>query len=158
MEGTAFEVPAMCAAEWLELLMLDTPDLEGLIELVPGLDDAMFTGDVSITTVYDVLPEVIGAACGRDWWVGLRLISVAREHWDVLGGQMIIKGVDPTLISLSAWLDAFLLILLRSMEDSEANKFLMRLESRPPEARREGQPAARPDEFEMSASQFMSMA
>ena len=152
--GVEFEVPAMSAAEWLTLLMVKTPDVEGLIELVPGLDEAIYTEQVPIQEAYEVLPDVIGAACGRDWWVGLRLIATALDHWDLIGGQMILKGVDPTTISLSAWLDAFLLTLLRSMEDADANRFLLQLESRPPEVH--GEPHT--EQFEMSAGQFMSMA
>lgn len=128
------EIPALPATDWLVLLMRETPDFEGILELAPGFEDALMDADLSIEEYYKTCLDVIAAASGRPWWIALRLIQVARKSWNVIGAEMIIKHVDPEVLSLSAWLDALLLLIMRTIEAKDAMMFTMQLEAIPVEA------------------------
>lgn len=150
--GLDFEIPALPAADWLAVLMKDELDLsEFLFEMIPDSEIALFNADISIDAVYSACLDVIGLVSARNWWITLRLIGVARESWDVLGGEMIFRNVDAARISLSAWLDVLLLVILRSMDPKDTTSFTMRLEMPP-----EGEEVP-PEELEMSADQFLAM-
>jgi hypothetical protein len=70
----------------------------------------------------------------------------------VVGGELALKGVDATQLSLSSWLDVLLLILLRNMDQKDIPMFTMRLEVPPEGFQAEAQ------EPTMSAQEFMAMA
>ena len=149
--GLDIEIPALCAADWLAILMQAEPDLDALIaDYMPEAEELLFEGTVSLEELYEVSLELIALVSARPWWVTLRLISVARGSWDVLGGEMSFRHIDATQISLSAWLDVLLLVTLRSMEPKDTTMFTMRLEA-PPETEEAEEP-------EMSAGAFMAMA
>ena len=154
--GTMYEIPAAPAVDWLAILMTETPELD---DIFPGflseeeqeeITDALFEGYLEETT--DVVLEVISAVSGRPWWIAMRLIEVARNSWQVLGAEMILKGIDAEKLSLSAWLDVLLLTIMRNIDPKDAAMFTMRLEEVPKDIEVEQK------EPEMSASAFMSMA
>ena len=147
-----FEIPAMPAADWLAVLMKPELSLdEFLFELVPGIEDLILTTQASLDELYTVCLDLITLISARHWWVTMRLIGVARESWDVLGGEMALRHVDATQLSLSAWLDVLLLVTLRQMDPKDVTMFTMRLEAIPED---ESVPE---QEMEMSASAFLAM-
>lgn len=156
--GHLFEVPALPATHWLSVLMDPSGDL---LDLFPGcLDsagrdqvmDLVFDGVTSMQELYELVLDIIATNGSRDWWVVLRLVEVARVSWHTIGAEMLSRGVDPTRLSLSAWLDVLTLTLMRNIDPKDATMFTMRLEMPPPEM------VAETKEPEISASQFMSMA
>jgi hypothetical protein len=153
VEDEDLEIPAMTAADWLGVLMV--PDWE-LLDVFPGLlpehEGYLLGSQLSIEEIMELGTSIIATASARSWWVALRLIEVARGSWDVIGGELALKGVDADRLSLSSWLDVLLLILLRNMDQKDIPMFTMRLEQ-PPEGF-EG-PESEPT---MSAQEFMAMA
>jgi hypothetical protein len=79
----------------------------------------------------------------------LRLISVARQSWTVVGGELAFRRIDAGLVSLAAWLDAVHLIILKGMDAKDVVMFASRLEAPPP-----GVEVAEPV---MDAGAFMAM-
>lgn len=152
--GQEVEIPALSAADWLQLLMSDnwTPDTI-FMEFVPGgLDLLMRQEDVlDPVTVEDLVLEMIEEASSRSWWIALRLVSAIQNGWEVVGGEMILRQLDPATLSLAGWLDAMMLIVLKAIKPDEHAMFIARLEVPPLGVE---MPA---EDMEMSAEQFMSM-
>lgn len=156
--GTRFELPPLPAVDWLQVLMAEEMDLA---DIFPGwlseseqdlINDALFDGAVDMDQLYETCLEALTIVSGRPWWVTLRLVSTARASWQVLGAEMLLKGVDAGALSLSGWLDVLLLLVMRNIDPKEAMMFTLKLEQPPP-----GVEVAAP-EPEMSASAFLSMA
>jgi hypothetical protein len=152
------EVPALSAADWLSVLMVERVELD---DIFPGLlsvedtdtvEEAILDGSLDIEEFRGLILGVIETASARQWWVALRLVEVARTSWDVIGAEMIFRGVDAESLSLSAWLDVLLLTILRNMEPKDTQMFTMRLETPPPEEK------GAAEELEMSQDAFMAMA
>lgn len=156
--GTLFEIPALPATDWLAILMTAEPELE---DLFPGLleeseqellEDALLDGFISVEECYGITLDIISMVAGRPWWVAMRLIQMALTSWQVLGAELILKGVDSEKLSLSAWLDVLLLTIMRNIDSKDATMFSIRLEQPPADIEVE------PKEMEMSVGAFMSMA
>lgn len=156
--GTRFEMPPLPAAEWLQVLLADDMDLA---DIFPGwlseeeqelINDALFDGVVDMDQLYETCLELVTTVSGRPWWVALRLVSTARASWQVLGAEMLLKGVDASVLSLSGWLDVLLLLVMRNIDPKEAMMFTLKLEQPPPGVE------TKAPEPEMSASAFLSMA
>lgn len=153
------EIPALPAADWLSVLMVEGVELD---DVFPGLlsdedtelvEEAILDGVLEMQEFRDLILGVIETASARHWWVALRLIEVARTSWDLIGGELVLRGVDAESLSLSAWLDVLLLTVLRNMEPKDTQMFTMRLETPPPEAK-----AGAEQEMEMSQDAFMAIA
>lgn len=153
------EIPALSAADWLSVLMVEAVELD---DIFPGLlseqdtdlvEEAILEGSLELQEFRDLILSVIETASARHWWVALRLIEVARTSWDVIGGELVLRGVDAESLSLSAWLDVLLLTVLRNMEPKDTQMFTMRLETPPPEAKDGAE-----QEMEMSQDAFMAIA
>lgn len=152
------EIPALSAADWLSVLMVEAVELD---DIFPGLlsdedtdlvEEAIIDGLLGVEEFRSIILEVIETASARQWWVALRLVEVARTSWDVIGGEMLLRGVDAESLSLSAWLDVLLLTILRNMEPKDTQMFTLRLETPPP-----GEEGVS-EELEMSQDSFMAMA
>lgn len=135
--GRDLEIPALAAVDWLAILMPSEPHLD---DVFPGLlhdDDAdwveeqIVSGDLGIIEFRELVFAVIETASARRWWVALRLIDLARRSWDAIGAEMLARGVDAGVISLSAWLDVLLITMLRNMDQKDVTMFTMRLEAPP---------------------------
>jgi hypothetical protein len=112
----------------------------------------VFASNVTvIEDFYESYFDVISAVSARHWWVTLRLIGVAKDRWDVLGADLILRGADPSRLSLSAWLDVLMIVILQNIKSERANSFLMQLEAPPP-----GEELP-PEDMEMTADAFLAM-
>lgn len=137
LAGQQWEIPAQPAADWLAVLMtekLDPGDVfPGMLapEDEDALDDLIVNGTVGAEELWQTFTEVIGIVTARSWWIGLRLIEIARSAWNIVGAELILQGIDPERLSLAAWLDALMIIVLRNMEPKETTMFTMRLEAPP---------------------------
>lgn len=155
--GETFTIPALPAVAWLDVFMDDSATLA---DIFPGLAE----GDARDVILQAALNELYGPAeerelvwsivdmaAGRPWWVAIRLINIAKQSWDYIGGEMVIRGIDATKLSLAAWLDATFHIILRGMDQKDHTRFLLQLEMVPAEV------AAEQPEPEITADAFMSM-
>lgn len=154
--GQEFQIPALPAAEWLTILMVEDLDLSdvfpGMVKGAEGIEDLILAGRLGLDELEEIVLSIVEVASARPWWVTLRLVGVAQASWDLIGAELLLRGVDAARVSLSAWLDMVLLVTLRSMDPKEVQMFTMKLESPPP--------SVKVDEadMEMSAAQFMTMA
>lgn len=149
-------IPAMPAAGWLTVLM--SKDLS-LDDVFPGLlgedeadwvDEQILDGHLGVGELQDLVLEIIELASARRWWVTLRLVDVAKRSWDVIGAELILRGIDATQVSFSAWLDVLLVTVLKNMDTKDTTMFNLRLEA-PPEDEEE------PEEMEMDRSSFLAL-
>jgi len=154
--GQEFDIPAQSAAEWLTVLMVEDLDLAdifpGMVEDPAPVEDLILDGKLGLDELEETILGILEIVSARPWWVALRLVEIARTSWDVLGAELLLRGVDATKVSLAAWLDMALLVALRSMDPKDIQMFTLKLESPPPSAKKEEA------DMEMSASQFMTMA
>jgi hypothetical protein len=156
LAGEVWEFPAVPAVSWLAILMEEQPDLDRLlVDLCPRGLELLFNDTIEPDVLYRGLLDIIETVSARRWWIAMRLISVVRQNWNVLGPEMITSGIDPQVLSLAAWLDTMMVVLIRAMEPKDVGLFVSRLELPPPsEVAAEME---RVDEFEMSVEQFLSM-
>jgi hypothetical protein len=132
------------------------PDIDTLIsEIVPDLEDLVYDGAIRLDRVYDAMLEVVSCASARPWWISLRLISVARYQWDILGPELLARGADPNTQSLAAWLDVLLVTILSAMDPKKTTMFLMQLEAVPDVMKDPGKDSF--DEMEMDTGAFLSL-
>lgn len=155
--GEEFTIPALPAADWLAALMSEAFSLD---DLFPGLLDNEDQDRATATIMNNfhdmdqfsqLTLDIIELASGRSWWVALRLIGAATSSWDVIGAELILKRIDPERLSLAAWLDAALLVMLRNMDEKDTTMFLLKVEAAPPEA------AEQATEMTMTREAFASM-
>ena len=155
--GRDVEIPALAAVDWLVILMPEDPQLD---DLFPGLlpteeadwvEEQILAGKLDLGDFQDLLFDVIETVSARKWWVTLRLVDIARRSWDAIGSEMLLRGVDAAVLSLSAWLDVLLLTMLQSMDPKDITMFNLRLEAPPLEVE------AEPEEMEMSRSAFLAL-
>lgn len=151
-------IPALPAADWLAVLMRAEPDPDAVF---PGLlspaeeemvEDLLYSGQLNIAQLERLYLDVVTAAGARPWWVTLRLIEVTRTSWAVIGADMILRGVDATRLSLSGWLDAVLLTIMRSITPESSTMFTLQLEIPPP-----SETAAVAEQLDMTEAAFLAM-
>ena len=63
------------------------------------VEDALWEARVDHDAVAKVALSALGVAADRPWWVALRIISAARQSWDVLHVNQAVG------VSLAGWLD-----------------------------------------------------
>lgn len=138
--GRCYRIPALSAARWLEVISgsIDTWGvLPGLLEgddAEEELLDAMESGALTVAAYTDLIYDVITQAAGRDWWVALQLLANADS--DALGpatrGELILNGVDPARVGLSALLDAIYFLFVRGLPPDSKQKFDNLISTPPP--------------------------
>jgi hypothetical protein len=155
--GESYTIPAMPAADWLALLMEPRlrPDhiFPGLLD-GPGqaeIEEAVHDGLMDVEEYLNLGLEVLSQVTGRPWWVSLRLISVARNGWDAVGGELVRKA-DADRLSIAGWIDVAYHVIIQAMEDNKRPMFLLKLEL-PPDGWGE-----ETDSLEMSQDDFLAMA
>jgi len=152
------EIPALPASQWLAVLMVGELELE---DILPGLlsaedadeiEEALYSGLLTLEQLSMLALDVVSQVSGRAWWVALRLVELARIHWDNLAAEM--TRVDASRLSLSGWLDVLFVALLRAMEEGGRQMFLLKLEQPPPEVLDK----VTPEDPGMSSAAFLAMA
>lgn len=154
--GVDFEIPALPAASWLSVLMVENLQLD---DVFPGLlepadtdwvEEQMLSGSLALDDVQGTILDIVENVSARKWWIALRLVDVARSSWDHLGAEMLFRGIDAGRISLAGWLDVLMLVIVRAVEPEQWQSFILRLEA-PPENE------AEPEELTMDASSFLAL-
>lgn len=121
------------------------------IELLPDGVNVLLDDWVAPEDMEGIGLAILEEASARHWWIALRLIGTLTDHWDVMGPEATFHNVDPNRLSLAAWLDSMLVLLMQRIQAEQQPMFVSRLEA-PPAG--EELPA---EDFEMSAEQFMAM-
>ena len=152
--GRELEIPAQPAADWLAVLMRDSFSTDDMFRsLSPGitdaLDEALYSGALPFEEYSAMALDVISAAAGRPWYIAIRLVATAQQSWGVIGAELLRRGINAAVVSLSGWLDVALLIMLQSMDKKDVTMFTTKLTAPPP--------GADPMEMEMSADDFQAL-
>ncbi len=154
----AVTIPALPAADWLAALMKAEPDPDSVFPgLLPSeeeeaVEDLLYSGRLTLAQADQIFLDVVTTVSARPWWVALRLIEVARNQWAIVGAELLLRGVDASKVSLSGWLDAALLTIMRSITPESSTMFTLQLEAPPP-----SETAAAQGQLEMDAAQFLAM-
>lgn len=148
--GRDYTIPALSAAEWLRVLMDPEAIYDNLfLELLPEPMDLLFDEDLDLEELgHSVLSEV----CGRPWYIAIRLIYLVRDHWNILGADMLRRGIKPTDYSISGWLDVALLTLLNHLKREDQPRVMAELEMPP-----SGEVKKVQEELEMTHEQFHAL-
>jgi hypothetical protein len=169
LRGKRFTVPALDAAAWLTILFGDRLTL---MDIIPGLlsDDeqdevnlGVIDGDVAIEDLNAIAEDVLSVASGRDWWVTVRLVTIAKMNWDVIGGELGKLGLDWTVTPLGTWLDVAYSVMRTAIAEggdsktaqSRLTKFVNDLERSPADPSEELDEEAEAEAF-MRAMQMAS--
>lgn len=159
--GRDVVVPAQPAAVWLELLMgaLDDFDLDAIFPALADEDDqdyveqALYAGRLTVNDLQMLGLELVCLVSGRPWWVAIRMVHIVEKQWSILGSALVMRGVDASRLSLSAWLDALWLVMFDHIPHDKWLMVSAQLEAPPP-----GQTPENPlDSMEMSTDQFTSL-
>lgn len=152
VKGRELQFPAFTAADWLSVLMTEPVDLDDVVRVL-AMDGEQLLFDEGLgEELYEACLEAISAVAGRPWWQAMRLISVATANWNVVGGEMLYRGILANQLSLSAWLDVLLITIIKLMDPKHVTMFLLKLEQPPVEVI-DGET----EELEMDRNQFLSM-
>ena len=119
------------------------------LELLPEPMDLLFDEGLDLE---ELGRSVISEVCGRPWYIAIRLIYLVRDSWNVLGADMLRRGIRPTDYSISGWLDVALLTLLHHIKREEQASLMAELEKPPFDEVQQVQ-----EELEMTHEQFLAL-
>lgn len=152
-----FTVPDHPASVWIEAI--SNPEGGAIVPGLLGLADQrliwkdFIAGRVTTEDLSTAWREALGAACGRPWWEGARLVldAVRDDTWPVIHGRLIRSGIDLDRISLGAFWNAVYSMALESCKDEEAQtRFKWELSLPPADVQPEELPA------DTAANDFMA--
>lgn len=117
--GVELRVPARPAAWWMSKLV---DEYEGEVSFRPfallaSTGSALLAAEAGID-LGAAAEALISAGSGRPVEETYRLISVINSSWDLLGGKLVVNGVDASKLSFAAWLDAAWYLIRQSVADS----------------------------------------
>lgn len=131
------------ADAWLGAILTAGSSWQGmLLSLLEPFDREriearMLDGRISNQDVIDAGRAAFQTATGRNWWEAQNIIQVADAGWDEVGGEMTLRGVNPRLVTIGAWVDAAWLVLRRgaaSVSKEQLASIESEIRSRPPDA------------------------
>lgn len=132
--GGTWTVPAMSAAQWLEILWNETTSFDDIFPGLAGAQDVMyeafFAGETSSDEVFAIATEVLETASGFRWWFAMNLCSVAKLGWSRVGGE-IVPHVRAEEVSLGAWLVVVLQVLMGRTDPKKTAELLTNLNTAP---------------------------
>lgn len=136
-EESEYHIPAMTAHQWCQIILGDPFDPYDVFPLLAGTDaiidveDAIDHGRQTSEDVTRVAYEVITVAGDRPWWVTMRILAVATQVWDRIGGTLVREGVDSRHLPLAAWLDAVWSIMTSHVDQENRAPWLHQMEAVP---------------------------
>lgn len=150
---TEVEIPALPASVWLAVLMTDDMGFDDFmadisLDIEDAVNEAVLNDQITMAELSELCFGIIATVSGRPWHIAARLIQTARASWHIIGPEML-RWINPAQVSLSAWLDVVLIVLLRNMEEKDIPLFLTRLEA--------PAPGVKDQEITMTDNEFMAL-
>lgn len=139
-QGRTWVIRSMTAADWLRIFWSEPFEVDaifpGLVQddrndLEDLLYDGLIDGLIEFSDVTDIALEIIEVAAGFKWWFVLRLTSAIKGAWSRIGGVLVLRGVDPSAITLGAWCSAALALCVELVEPKKAVEFIEQLSAVP---------------------------
>lgn len=151
--GRTWTIPALPAADWMAAALTGWLDIvPGLVDQPAALDDVLDDGTVSYDDCVAAARDALEAAAGCRWWVALRLVHTVCD-WATVGGELLLRGVDPGTAPLGAVLAAAYRAATRNADDPQRARIDLALD-RPPE----GVPVDEWFDEDAAADAFMALA
>lgn len=132
-----FRIEPLPAADWITAT-LDAGYLSYLPGLLPAedaevllsaIEDGLVTGDQLAEENQAALESVSGWA----WWSASKLIGTLGKSWETTGALLTLSGVDPTRVSLGAFLSALYGLIWRDASKEDRLKLAAEVAAMPPE-------------------------
>lgn len=123
------------AATWIALLV--SGDYEGILpgllddEDAEGLDEALWSGELSANELREAILDVITVVSGRDWWWALNLLAVCRSAWPQMYGTLVRHGFNAHVEPFAAFLDALYSLCVEEMPEDRRRSFDTALDQAP---------------------------
>lgn len=139
------------------------PELLDMDAIFPGLaedpeivEDALTAGQISIHDLSSKTKELLTVVCGRPWYAAMKMLALAQSRWSILGTALMLKGVDPEKVSLSAWLDGLWTVIFEHLPKDQWTRVASQIEA--PPAPEPGEAPRDPfADTEMTPDQFTNM-
>ena len=135
VSGVDLRFAALPASAWLGALLSD--DFLGDFLALAHEGDAqqviegLAAGTVDFDALSEAIMELVTMLSGRPWWFTIGLVATVNGAWDTIGGYLAIRGTNAAALSLQAWIDALLAVVMLHMKPEDRNGFLVRL-NKPP--------------------------
>lgn len=146
-------VPALPAADWMAAV------LAGWLDVIPGLatdsaalDDLLDDGAIGYTDCVTAARDALEAAAGCRWWTALRLVHAVCD-WDGIGGELLLRGINPGVAPLGQVLAAAYRVATRHADPAQRARIDLELDKPPA-----GVPAAVWFDEDAAAEAFMALA
>ncbi len=135
--GREYTLPAKPATDWLIALIEDFGSFVQLIDMLTieekaEIELAVIEGQVEDGELERVFRDAAEAVAGRPWWVVINYLNLLQGAWPRFHGRILSSGLDPSTISLGAYLDAAHYAFIEGREDSAIQKITNFLETPPP--------------------------
>lgn len=107
------------AAQWLDILLSDEVAWHSILttaipdEDILTLSDMLISGKISQDEISSATKLLLTRVSGRNWWEVFSIVALAEEAWDYVGGDLALSGIDPSRVTLGAWLDAVWTLIRR---------------------------------------------
>ncbi len=135
--GSTWTIPAMSAAQWLEILWNETASFDDIFPRLAGADaamyEALFAEETSSNEIFQIATEILEVAGGFRWWFAVNLYSVVKLAWSRVGGE-IVSHVRAEEVSLGAWLVVALQVLMSRTSPKKIAEMLNMLNTSPSES------------------------
>jgi uncharacterized protein YcbX len=133
VDGSSYTIPALPASDWLVVIAHGT-----WADIVPGLlprdatsvlEDRLADLQVGHDAIRQAAQAALAAAAGTKWWTArLLAVTTVTTH---LAARLRLAGVDPTVVSLGAYLSTAYTAAQEGMDRQARAQFDMELQ-RPP--------------------------
>lgn len=130
VDGRDYVFPHIAADRWMD--MLSRPDWVSRVFHL--LDDDSYSrfvdlaesGDVGVEELKRLVFAVLSEAAGRPWWEALRLAG-SVNHSMPLAGAVLMRGLDPSRITLAAFLAVVWSVIMQNKSGTERAQAEMEL-------------------------------
>jgi hypothetical protein len=132
-----FRIEPLPAADWIDAT-LDMGHLSYLPGLLPPAEreillEAIEDGTVTAAQLAEENQAALEAASGWAWWSASKLIGTLGKTWETTGALLTLSGVDPTRVSLGAFLSALYGLIWRDASKEDRLKLAAEVAAMPPE-------------------------
>lgn len=134
VDGSSYTIPALPASDWLIVIAHGTwahivPGLLPGGDATSALEDRIADLQVDHDAIRQAAQAALAAAAGTKWWTARVLaVTAVTTH---LAARLRLAGVDPTVVSLGAYLSTAYTAALEGMDRAARAQFDMELQ-RPP--------------------------
>lgn len=148
--GRPYRIEPRPAAAWMAAILDDAWD-----DIVPGwcddqddaLDDALTSGEVTMTECIRAAQDAVAVAAGARWWVAARIITAGTAGGTL--GEILLSGIDPERRPLGAVVQAMYRALVRHADKNDRTRLDLELDRPPP-----GTPAAERFDADAASAAF----